>query len=130
MQKQLKIDPKIDTPKIDFDSETNDLYIEGKSFPPDVNEFYNDILAWIDIYINSSPKMTNIHLKLEYFNTSSSKVLMDILYKFEDLHKKSNAVNINWYYPEDDEDMKETGREYSELINIPFKQIGYKYFID
>ena len=130
MQKQLKLDPKIDTPKIDFNSETGDLYIEGKSFPPDVNEFYDEILIWIDLFINSLPSKTNIHLKLEYFNTSSSKILMDILYKFEDLQKNSGNVTIYWYYPEDDEDMKETGKEYSELINIPFKQIGYKFFLD
>lgn len=128
MLKKLQISPKVDTPKIDFDSETGQIWIEGKSFPPDVNEFYDEVLAWIDIYINSSIIPTNIHLKIEYFNTASSKILMDILYKFEDLYKQKKNVQINWYYPEDDEDMKETGLEYAELIKIPFKHIGYKFF--
>jgi len=55
---------------------------------------------------------------------------MDVLYKMEELYKNNNDVLVEWYYPDDDEDMKETGEEYKELIKVPFKQIGYKYMID
>lgn len=120
----------IDTPTINFNYKTGELLMEGKSFPPDVTTFFKEAIAWLNEYINSATGYTVMKLKLDYFNTASSKIVMDILYKMEELHKRNNNVLIEWYYPDDDEDMMETGQEYEELINIPFKQIGYKYMID
>ncbi len=117
----------LDTPKIDFDAETGILSIEGKSFPPDVKEFYSDVLMWLDWYITSPAPKTELNLKLDYFNTASSKIILDILYRMEDLYSKGYDVVVKWYYPDDDEDMRETGIEYSEIIKVPFKQIGYTY---
>jgi len=121
---------KIDTPKVNFNAEKGILIIEGKSFPPDVNSFFGSILIWLDEYISRPAKTTIMTLKLDYFNTASSKVIMDILYKMEELYKNNHEVLIEWYYPDDDEDMMETGLEYEELIKIPFKQIGYKFIFD
>ncbi len=130
MLEPLKIQPGLDTPKIDFDPISGELYIEGKSFPPDITDFYEPVLNWIDKYLKHPATETTLHLKLEYFNTSSSKIIMDILYKFEDLLKLGHKVKVIWYYPEDDEDMQETGIEYSELVNIPFEFKSYKYLIE
>jgi len=62
---------------------------------------------------------------LVYFNTASSKLILDILMKLEDLHKKGNEVLVKWYFPEDDEDMQEAGNEYADIVEIPFEQIAY-----
>ena len=120
----------LETPHIVFNSSTGELLIEGKSFPPDVIAFYGKALKWIDDYIKNPQKKTTLTLKLDYFNTASSKIIMDILYKMEELYKRGYDVIIEWYYPEDDEDMKETGEEYAELIDVPFKTIGYKFMIE
>lgn len=128
MLKKIYIEPKADTPKIILDPENGEIYIEGKSFPPDVNEFYEEVLEWINEYLKIPNKKTDIHLKIEYFNTASSKILMDILFKFEDYHKEYGSVTVYWYYPDDDEDIRETGLEYAEIIKLPFNHIGYKFF--
>ncbi len=130
MNKQFVKSPKIDTPKISFDALTGKLLIEGKSFPPDVTTYYKDILGWLNEYIKEPAEKTVMTLKLDYFNTASSKIIMDILYKMEELFMNNKDVTIEWYYPDDDEDMMETGKEYEELIKVPFKQIGYKFMID
>lgn len=130
MNEKLTRKPHIDTPKIDFNAKTGILLIEGKSFPPDVTNYFGDILSWIDQYILKPADNTVMTLKLDYFNTASSKIIMDILYKMEELYSKGNKVLIEWYYPDDDEDMMETGKEYEELIKVPFKQIGYKFIFD
>ncbi len=127
MLKKLYKKAGLDTPKIDFDPETGILIIEGKSFPPDVKEFYADVLEWLDEYMQKPAPQTELTLKLDYFNTASSKIILDILYKMEDLYKSGQPVIVKWYYPEDDEDMKETGLEYAEIIKVPFKQISYTY---
>ena len=120
----------LETPHILFDSEKGELLIEGKSFPPDVVAFYRKALDWINEYSENPKPKTKLILKLDYFNTASSKIIMDILYKMEELYKNGNDVLVEWYYPEDDEDMKETGEEYAELIDVPFKTIGYKFMIE
>ena len=63
--------------------------------------------------------------KLVYFNTASSKLLLDILMKLEDMHENGKEVLIKWYFPEDDEDMEEAGEEYADIVDIPFEQVSY-----
>ncbi len=126
----LKVAPNIDTPKIALDASSGYMAIEGKSFPPDVSHFYRNVLAWIDNYMENPNSETIVHLKLDYFNTASSKIILDILYKFEEMYKSGNDVVVKWHYPEDDEDMEETGIEYAEIVNVPFDQIGYTFIFD
>jgi len=130
MQLKLEKEGGIDTPLINFDATTGILSIEGKSFPPDIFAFYDEVVDWLKEYIKKPAKKTILRLKLDYFNTSSSKVLMDILYLLEEFYNKKNDVLIEWYYQDDDEDMMETGQEYAQLINVPFKHIGYKFMIE
>ena len=66
---------------------------------------------------------TAVNIQLEYFNTSSSKCLLDLFKKLEGMHKSGNDITIKWYYEEDDEDMLEAGEDYQSIINIPFKMI-------
>ncbi|MBN2892371.1 MAG: DUF1987 domain-containing protein [Bacteroidales bacterium] len=130
MNQRLKMNPKIDIPKVDFSAESGELHIEGKSFPPDVTSVFNNVLNWLDEYALSPAKKTTLTLKLDYFNTASSKIIMDILYKMEELHNNGNETLVKWFYPEDDEDMMETGKEYAEIIKVPFEHIGYTFMID
>jgi len=130
MNKELIISPKIDTPRINFNAESGVLHIEGKSFPPDVTATFGGVMRWIDAYVQQPSKLTTLVLKLDYFNTASSKIIMDILYRMEELNNAGYEVLIKWFYPEDDEDMMETGKEYAEIINVPFEHIGYTFLID
>jgi len=123
--KKLDIPPTLDTPKVDFNAKDGQLSIEGKSFPPDVANFYQKVTEWLEKYVQNPAKETLLSLKLDYFNTASSKIILDILYKFESMHHRGFKVNVKWHYPDDDEDMQETGNEYSEIVDLPFEQIGY-----
>lgn len=57
---------------------------------------------------------------MEYFNTSSSKCLYDILKEIKYLSDQGKEVNVRWYYEQDDEDMMEAGEDYSDLLDLPF----------
>ena len=99
--------------------------ISGRSLPEDVTAFYAPVLAWLKDYAaNPNPK-TVFTFKLVYFNTASSKLLLDILVKLEEIHSDGKDVLIKWCYPEDDEDMKEAGEEYAEIVDVPFEQVPY-----
>jgi hypothetical protein len=111
------------TPYVRFDGEKGIVEIKGRSIPENSVEFYKPLIEWLDKYGTSPVKQTSVNIQLEYFNTSSSKCILDIFKKLELIHKKGNTVEVNWYYEEDDEDMFEAGEDYQSIINIPFKMI-------
>ncbi len=106
------------TPYICFDSETGVMRIDGRSIPENVIDFYHPIIKWIDEYSQNPCDETVIHLKFEYFNTSSSKSIFDIMKKMEKISIESGKkVTINWYYEGDDEDIYFAGNDYKALIS-------------
>ena len=111
------------TPYVKFDGEKGLVEIKGRSIPENSIEFYKPLIDWLDKFADQPADRTSVNVKLEYFNTSSSKCILDIFRKLELLHKKGDEVEINWYYEEDDEDMFEAGEDYQSIINIPFKMI-------
>ena len=117
----LIINSTDETPQVSLDMESGLLEFSGKSLPEDVSTFYGPVLSWIDGYIRSPKTKTEVSFKLSYFNTASSKLILDILFKFESFHQSGNDVVIKWYHQEDDEDMEEAGNEYSGLVLIPFE---------
>lgn len=116
----LKIEGTIDTPTVIFDPLNNVFEISGRSYPEDTKEFYTPILEWVDKYKVEPQKETIINFKLDYFNSSSYKPLLDILMMMEKIKEKGSIVQTNWYYKNGDIDMKEVGEEFSELVDIPF----------
>jgi hypothetical protein len=121
----LKIDGTQDTPAVVLDALKGIIELSGKSFPADVADFYSPILKWIDEYSAKPVEKTVITMKMHYFNTASSKVILDMLYKFEDISNDGKSVLIKWYYPDDDDDMKETGEEYEQIVDVTFEHIEY-----
>jgi len=121
----IKIQGTEDTPKIMLDAENEIFEISGRSLPEDVSAFYEPVLNWLNEYAESPNSKTVFNFKLTYFNTASSKLLLDILMKLEEMHEKRQDVLIKWHYPEDDEDMAEAGEEYSDIVDVPFEQVPY-----
>ncbi len=121
----IKIDGSQDTPTIELDASAGKFEMSGKSFPADVAQFFQPILDWLDDYAESPLEKTVLVLKMDYFNTASSKVILDILYRFEDIANDGHNVLIKWYYPDDDEDMQETGEEYDDIVDVEFEHIEY-----
>jgi hypothetical protein len=109
------------TPTVIFDGGAGKLELSGRSIPENSIEFYKPLLDWIESYGGSPQGKTEVDIKLEYFNTSSSKCILDVFKKLEAL--SGTDMTINWYYEEDDEDMLEAGEDYQAIINIPFKMI-------
>lgn len=81
------------------------------------------MVDWLDQYKDNPLNKTVLNIRLEYFNTSSSKCILDVFKKLESIHKAKNDVEVNWYYEEDDEDMLEAGEDYESIIRVPFKMI-------
>jgi len=122
---RLIIQATEDTPGIDFSLETKEFKITGRSLPEDVTSFYQPVLDWLDQFEASSGNQCTLNISLEYFNTASSKLILDILMKLEDIHVEGkNTMKVIWTHDARDVDMHEAAEEYSELVEIPFEIIG------
>ena len=122
----IKIQGTDDTPKVILDaSKESYMEISGRSLPEDVVAFYDPILEWLDEYTENPLEKTVFNFKLEYFNTASSKLLLDILLKLEQMYEDEHEVLVRWHFPDDDEDMEEAGEEYADIVEVPFEQVSY-----
>ena len=119
----IKIAGTDDTPNVHLDKDNGIFELSGRSLPEDVTMFYQQILDWVDEYAQSPNEKTVFNFKLEYFNTASSKVILDILLKFEEIVENGHDVVIKWFYNEDEEDMLEAGEEYADIVEIPFDYV-------
>jgi len=122
--RNLILEPTPKTPKVILNSDINVFEVSGRSIPEDSVGFYRKILDWVDEYAKTPNPKTNFRFQLEYFNTSSSKCLLDLFRKLEKLHKGGHDVVITWSYDADDEDMEETGEDYKALLEVPFDLVS------
>lgn len=109
------------TPYINFNAQSGVLKISGSSIPEDTLSFYREIFAWVEEYAAAHAAVTTVEVKLDYFNTSSSKCLYTIFKKLENI--KVGQVEVNWYYSLSDTDMFESGQDFLNLVKVPFKII-------
>lgn len=121
----LTINANKDTLNIHCDSATGIIAMKGVSYPQDASDFFNPVFDWLENYINAISGQIILNLHIDYLNTSSTKCLFDFIDLLADYYKQGNEVQVNWYYEADDEDIKETGLEFQDDIELPFTLLAY-----
>jgi hypothetical protein len=112
----LNIEGSDETPTVRLDKVARVFEISGRSLPEDSVSFYNPVMDWIKAYGKDPNTSTEFAFKLDYFNTASSKIILDILKLLNEI----KGVTIVWYSLSDDEEVKEAGEEFSEQVSLPF----------
>ena len=121
----LDLAKSVDTPLVVFDHEAGTLKIEGESYPENAMEFYRQILESLNQFVEARDIALTVEFKMQYFNSSSSKCLLDIFDILEEYSTSHNVV-VNWHYQEEDEDIKESGEDFAEDLNLTFNLIPYE----
>lgn len=121
------------SPAISFDHVNHNLEIAGYSRPENVRTFYYPVIEWLENYrsevLEHSDKSIfennpiNLTLKMNYFNSSSAKFLLDVIVEVHKFHLDGYNIKINWYFDEGDDDMLETGEDLSDMVDFPFSFI-------
>lgn len=119
----LKLEGTSKTPHVHFDPAGRQMEIKGRSIPENSIDFYKPLIDWVDRYGRNVSGDTVLSVQLEYFNTSSSKCILDLFKKLEGIRAQGNEVSVLWHYEADDEDMLEAGEDYAGIINVPFRMI-------
>lgn len=119
MTKPYIVEKTKKTPNILFDQHLGKLEINGYSLPANSQEFYNPLFKLVEEYITNPQPVTELIFYIEYFNTSSSKIILHLLTEFEILVSMGKEVSIIWYIDDEDSDMYEAGEAYQVSVNIP-----------
>jgi hypothetical protein len=110
------------TPAVEIHHKEGMIRVSGCSIPENADRFYAPIQDEVERYAASPRPRTTVHIALEYFNSSTSKYLLDLLKRLEDLHATGlSQVTLEWYFQEGDLDMKEAGEDYRSLVEFPVK---------
>lgn len=110
-----------ESPGINFDKESNKFLIFGKSFPEEARRFFDPAILWLDEYAKKPNQETIFEVRLEYYNSATSTILLEMLHIINKIYVKGSKAKIVWNYLEIDDDMLEAGKEYSEMLKVPFE---------
>lgn len=130
----LIIEATEDSPKITFDTVSNRFMISGESRPENAGKFYTPVINWIVKYEEilyarkqdaKDDSVLVFIFKLDYFNSTSAKYIMDVLLIIKKFVDQGYNINIEWHYDKRDDDMLDAGNEFSDTVDLKFDFIEY-----
>ena len=122
---QLLIERTETTPRVTFDSSSKTFLISGWSSPENSSKFYTPIINWLNENGAAQVKDVTFTFKMNYFNSSSSKMLYVIFQRLEKLNADGNNIRIEWYYMNDD-DKEHFEETFGRLIKMPVELVLWK----
>ncbi len=124
--KDLFIESAKDTPDIFSDTKQGVLSIHGRSYPENTIEFFSPVFTWLENFLENNPdKALTVNIDLYYFNSSSSKILLDLCDILEETATKGRTVVLNWVYDEEDEDSFDFG----ELLKEDYEAMNFNLIL-
>lgn len=121
----LTIEATKSSPAVFYDPANHSLNLTGECYPENAVKFFDPIFAWLDERLTQSDgKLMTVNITISYFNSSSSKALMNLFEVLEDAYNTGHQIVVNWYYHEDNDTAEECGEEFQEdLETLPFQLI-------
>jgi len=104
-------------PEILFDADKGICDLSGESYMEETYKFYLPLIEWIHKYFIDHQTLV-FNFKFIYFNTSTSRIIIDLLVMIKEYISKGNQITVNWYYNEDDPDMKDEIQDFIEETGI------------
>ena len=111
----INIEHTKSTPSIKYDPDERVLFINGESYPENATKFFSPFFDWLLKLLNQDDnKYLRVDMELLYFNSSSSKALMNMFDYLEVAAEKGWRIVVNWIYQEENETSLECGEEFQE----------------
>ncbi len=107
------------TPEIRFDYSSGILELRGESYPENTAEFYAPVFEWLRKFLNSGNELAvTVNMEIIYFNSSSSKALMNLFDLLDEAVSVGRKIAVNWMYAAGNESALEYGEEFKEDLNL------------
>ncbi len=105
-------------PYINFNIETGICEIEGQSYITNTYAFYEPIYSWLEEFIKKTTKKIEFNIKITYFNTSSSKCILEILRILKKFREKGGILTVSWHLSRLDEDLEDEVQYFSIATGV------------
>ncbi len=111
------------SPLVVLDPQTGVFELKGSSFLDNAHEFYTPVIEWLKEYTKSPAPKTKILFDLNYINTSSQRMVFDLLKRVNIMFKAGSQLSIEWLYDENDYDLRDVGEDLLSFMDFPYKII-------
>ncbi len=108
------------TPQIEFNTAENYLRIIGESYPENAMEVFQPLIDHLELFFGQDKRDLQVELRVEYQNTSSSKMMYEVINRLSNYHEAGHNVRLAWYYPDGDLDLLENCEMFLEEVSFPY----------
>lgn len=121
----LYIAPERDKPEINFQFSRHYLSFSGESFPENAVSFYAPVVSALMNYLAATrDQKITVDFALRYFNSSSTKILLNIFRMLDQASSNDNKVHLNWRHDPDDDTVLEFGNDVAaDFITLYFEAV-------
>ena len=117
---KLLITTKENSAIIEFDNEAKILVLRGHSLPENSYYFFIPIFEWTERYLKTLPDKTTLTIAFEYLHTGATKQIFELIRILKKSEANGNSITVNWYHEDDDDDMRDLGKQFSSAFDMPF----------
>ncbi len=111
----IYIAPERDKPEVDFRFSQHHLVLRGESFPENALAFYGPLTSAIMEYLGrTAGQQIRVDVELRYFNSSSTKILLNLFRMLDQASSNGNTVHVNWLHDPDDDTVLEFGNDIAQ----------------
>lgn len=112
------------TPYILIDEEKRYMRFEGESFHENVIEFYREVGNWLESFLKTDFNCFTFDCELKYFNSSTAKLLLNMLMEMDEFSTDGRQVTVNWITTPDNDIIIECGEDFQEeMENLQFNLV-------
>lgn len=124
--KSLVINAEPDSPyfpEVFFNAATGVCEISGESYMEEAYKFYLPLINWIKEYVLNEKRPLALNFRLIYFNTSSSRLILDILDILKKFRDEGHKIKVIWYFDPEDPDVKDEVEDFEIESGMDIKLI-------
>lgn len=119
-QKNLSLAPTQSTPAVTAEWETGVLVMTGESYPENTYEIFDNIIGWVEDFLDSGSRPLKIELRLNYLNTSSIRAMIEIFDRMQAAADQGKEIAVSWFYDSRNPRSAELGEEFKEDYTFNF----------
>ena len=112
------------TPYVLIDEEKGYMRFEGESYFEDVLGFFKEVNEWVEKHLSSDFEKFTFDCAMEYFNSSTTKMLYNLIHMMDEHSVNGKTVTVNWIVNDEDDMLIECGEDFKdEMENLEFNLV-------
>lgn len=122
----LYIPAERDKPEVDFKFSQHRLGLRGESFPENALAFYGPVVSALMEYLGATKDSEiTVDIELRYFNSSSTKIMLNIFRMLDQASSNHNTVHLNWHHDPEDDTIADFGNDIAaDFITLHYRSVA------